>query len=146
MKELNNIAAFVKYNREKLNLTQEQLADMASVGIHFIRDLEQGKPSRFDKVNKVLSVFGFHLTPTLDNNDPWGIWHKFLNKAVTITKKNNEQVVGWLMEEVRDEKGNIVSWKVLPNLEVMEWQKTKDKTLYVEVMNSDIAEIHQQTV
>ncbi|MBL7909813.1 MAG: helix-turn-helix transcriptional regulator [Bacteroidia bacterium] len=146
MKQLNNIAAFVKYNREKLNLTQEQLADMSGVGIHFIRDLEQGKPSRFDKADKVLQVFGFHLAPTVNSNDPWGIWLKYLNKPVTITKKNKQEVVGWLMEEVRDETGVIIAWKIVPNLKAMEWQRTKDKSLYVEVKQNDIEKIHEQLV
>lgn len=48
--------------RRKYNLTQEQLAEKSGVGIHFLRDLEQGKQSlRMDKVNQVLSVFGTNL-------------------------------------------------------------------------------------
>jgi y4mF family transcriptional regulator len=144
MSELSNIAAFIKYNREKLNLTQEQLADLSGVGIHLIRDLEQGKPARFDKTNKVLQVFGFHLAPTLIGHDPWRIWLKYLNKPVTIIKKNKIEVVGWLMEEVRDETGNIIAWKILPNLKAMAWQKTKHKSLYDEVRQDDILEIHPQ--
>ena len=56
MKETSNIAAFVKYQREKQKLTQEQLADMTGVGLHFLRDLEQGRSKlRLDKVNLVIS-------------------------------------------------------------------------------------------
>ncbi len=58
------IAGFVKDNRNRLNMTQEELADKAGVGLRFIRDLEQGKSTlRTDKVNQVLALFGYALLP-----------------------------------------------------------------------------------
>ena len=55
---------FIKGKRKLLNLTQQDLADKAGVGIRFIRDLEQGKLTlRMDKVNQVLSLFGQELVP-----------------------------------------------------------------------------------
>ncbi len=55
---------FVKQRRKQLGLTQQDLAERAGVGLRFIRDLEQGKPSlRMDKVNEVLALFGHELTP-----------------------------------------------------------------------------------
>jgi hypothetical protein len=40
------------------------LADCAGVGLRFIRDLEQGKPTlRLDKVNQVLALFGHRMEP-----------------------------------------------------------------------------------
>lgn len=55
---------FVKQRRKQLGLTQLDLAERAGVGLRFIRDLEQGKPSlRMDKVNEVLALFGHELTP-----------------------------------------------------------------------------------
>ena len=45
-------------------LTQRDLSEKAGVGIHFIRDLEQGKKTlRMDKVNQVLALFGMELGP-----------------------------------------------------------------------------------
>lgn len=147
MREITNIAAFTKYHREKQRLTQEQLADMTGVGLHFIRDLEQGRSKlRLDKVNQVLSFFGFHLAPHVNANDPWQIWHTFINKAVTITKKNKQQVAGFLITEVTDEKNNIVAWKVLPNLQALEWKEKKDDSLLVKVEQDEIAEINYQTL
>lgn len=59
-----DLSEFVKERRERANLTQEQLAMRAGVGLRFIRDLEQGKASlRMDKVNQVLALFGQELFP-----------------------------------------------------------------------------------
>lgn len=50
---------FVKQKRKEFNLTQQELASKAGVGLRFIRDLEQGKETlRLDKVNQVLTLFG----------------------------------------------------------------------------------------
>lgn len=59
-----NIGEFVKDKRKLLNITQKELAEKAGVGLRFVRDLEQGKKSqRMDKVNQILSLFGFELGP-----------------------------------------------------------------------------------
>jgi y4mF family transcriptional regulator len=59
------LSKFVKNQRKKHTLTQPQLADRAGVGLRFVRDLEQGKPSlRLDKVNQVLGLFGHSMQPT----------------------------------------------------------------------------------
>lgn len=40
------------------------LAQKSGVGIHFIRDIEQGKPNlRIKKVNEILFMFGAKLAP-----------------------------------------------------------------------------------
>ncbi len=58
------LAEFVKYQRRYYSQRQQDLADMAGVGLHFIRDLEQGKKSlRMDKVNQVLAVYKAEMTP-----------------------------------------------------------------------------------
>ncbi|MBP5134382.1 MAG: Fic family protein [Paludibacteraceae bacterium] len=62
----NNLVNYVKNMRKRYNLTQEQLAEQSGVGIHFLRDLEQGKLSlRMDKVNQVLAVFNTSLFDNL---------------------------------------------------------------------------------
>lgn len=56
---MNSLRLFVKQKRKELNLTQEDLAFNAGVGLRFVRDLEQGKKTlRLDKVNDVLALFG----------------------------------------------------------------------------------------
>ncbi len=44
------------------NLTQIDLAEKSGVGLRFVRELEQGKPTlRLDKVNQVLALFGHEV-------------------------------------------------------------------------------------
>jgi y4mF family transcriptional regulator len=63
-RELSELSAFVKARRKEASLTQADLADMAGVGLRFIRDIEQGKASlRLDKVNTVLALFGGKMVP-----------------------------------------------------------------------------------
>lgn len=55
---------FIQQRRKEEGFTQRQLAELAGVGLRFIRDLEQGKGSlRIDKVNAVLKLFGKKLGP-----------------------------------------------------------------------------------
>lgn len=57
-----SLADFIKEKRKQLGLTQPELAERAGVGLRFIRELEQGKPSlRLDKVNQVLALFGSQM-------------------------------------------------------------------------------------
>jgi y4mF family transcriptional regulator len=62
---MNSISLFVKNRRKKLQLTQVEIAEKSGVGLRFVRELEQGKPTlRLDKVNQLLALFGHELTPT----------------------------------------------------------------------------------
>jgi len=57
-----DLSEFVKNKRKAVGLTQPELASKAGVGLRFVRDLEQGKPTlRMDKVNQVLRLFGYEL-------------------------------------------------------------------------------------
>ncbi len=67
---LMTLSDFLKDKRKRLNLTQQQLAEKAGVGLRFIRDLEQGKTTlRMDKVNQVLKLFGQELGPQPMNRE-----------------------------------------------------------------------------
>ena len=69
---MEKLSQFVKERRKKLGLTQEDISFKAGVGLRFVRDLEQGKKSLMvDKVNQVLSLFGYELgpVPTERNED-----------------------------------------------------------------------------
>ncbi len=58
------LAKYVKEMRRRYGLTQVDLSEKAGVGLRFVRELEQGKPSlRLDKVNDVLALFGAEMRP-----------------------------------------------------------------------------------
>lgn len=58
------LSATLKSLRKEYGLTQEDLALKCGVGLNFVRQLEQGKPTlRMDKVNQVLAMFGYELAP-----------------------------------------------------------------------------------
>ena len=63
--ERTKLSAVVKALRKEYGLTQEDLALKSGVGLCFVRNLEQGKPTlRMDKVNKLLDLFNYELTAT----------------------------------------------------------------------------------
>ena len=63
--EKTKLAGIVKSLRKKNGLTQEDLALKSGVGLCFVRNLEQGKPTlRMDKVNQLLDLFNYELTAT----------------------------------------------------------------------------------
>ena len=56
------LSEYLKKKRKSLNLTQQDLASKAGVGLRLIREMEQGKQTlRMDKVNQVLLLFGAEL-------------------------------------------------------------------------------------
>ena len=58
------LSATLKALRKEYGLTQEDLALKCGVGLNFVRQLEQGKPTlRMDKVNQVLAMFGYEMAP-----------------------------------------------------------------------------------
>lgn len=60
----NVIGEFVKSERKKVGLTQEEFAVRSGLGLRFVRELEQGKATvRMDKVNQALSMFGMEAVP-----------------------------------------------------------------------------------
>lgn len=61
---MNKIAIFIKEERKKAGLTQEEFAVRSGLGLRFVRELEQGKETvRLDKVNQALAMFGKEAIP-----------------------------------------------------------------------------------
>ena len=61
---MNRIGKYVKEERKKAGLTQEDFAMRAGLGLRFVRELEQGKETvRLDKVNQALAMFGMEVVP-----------------------------------------------------------------------------------
>jgi y4mF family transcriptional regulator len=56
------LAKEIKEMRKAAGLTQNDVSKRAGVGVRFVRELEQGKPTvRLDKVNQVLELLGYEL-------------------------------------------------------------------------------------
>ena len=61
---MSTIGKFIKEQRKKSGLMQEEFALRSGLGLRFVRDLEQGKETvRMDKVNQALSMFGMEAVP-----------------------------------------------------------------------------------
>jgi len=138
------IASFIKYNRKLLNLTQEELANKAGVGIRFVRELEQGKETvQFNKVNQVLSLFGYSLTPTKIGLDPYAIYYNYFNKAIKITLKDKTIKFGIILKELK-RANEIYAWKFMSNSSALNYQQTKDEGLTEIILHADIEGIEAQ--
>ena len=60
----NIIGSYIKRERKKAGLTQDEFAMRSGLGLRFVRELEQGKKTvRLDKVNQALSMFGMETIP-----------------------------------------------------------------------------------
>ena len=56
---MSRLGDYIKTERKKAGLTQEQFAMRSGLGLRFVRELEQGKETvRLDKVNQALAMFG----------------------------------------------------------------------------------------
>ena len=61
---MNRIGNYIKEERKKAGLTQEEFAMRAGLGLRFVRELEQGKETvRLDKVNQALAMFVKEAVP-----------------------------------------------------------------------------------
>ncbi|MBL7931624.1 MAG: helix-turn-helix transcriptional regulator [Bacteroidia bacterium] len=143
---MNNLSAFIKYQRKKLSLTQEELASKAGVGIRFIRELEQGKETlQLDKIDQVLNLFGFRLSPEKQHIDPYYIFWNFLNTGVKITLTNKISKYGFITKEIIDKKENkITSWKFVPNNNALKYQQNPDDKLTEIILHENIQKIEKQ--
>jgi len=139
---ISNLASFVKYNRGKLKLKQEDLAEKAGVGLRFIRDLEQGKESlRLDKVNQVLALFGHKVGPAPEKiMDPYAILLNHMNRSVRINLKDKNMRFGIILGQVT-ENNEIKSWRFVTNKNAIEYQKTEDPNLEERIDHTTIEEI-----
>ena len=61
---MNRIGEYIKQERKKAGLTQEEFAMRSGLGLRFVRELEEGKETvRLDKVNQALAMFGKEAVP-----------------------------------------------------------------------------------
>ena len=145
------ISSFVKYHRKKINLTQKELSLKAGVGLRFIRELEQGKQTlRLDKVNQVLSLFGFNVSTAKTEIDAYeialklknDIRYKYFTKTVKITLKNKIVKYGFIIDEIIDNETNkIAAWKFISTINAIKYQQKKYEKLIEIILHSDIQNI-----
>lgn len=65
------IGKFVREERRRRGLTQQQLADQAGVGLNFVYQLEKNKQTvQLDTTNQVLRALGYRVGVIRDF-DPW---------------------------------------------------------------------------
>jgi y4mF family transcriptional regulator len=58
------ISKLLKEKRKRWRMTQPMLAKKTGVGVHFIRDIEQGKETVcLKKLNQVLAYFNYEMYP-----------------------------------------------------------------------------------
>ena len=68
--DMDKIARFIRASRKAAGLTQEEFAARSGLGLRFVRELEQGKPTvRMDKVNEALAMFGMEAVPGRKDTD-----------------------------------------------------------------------------
>jgi y4mF family transcriptional regulator len=143
---MNNLSAFIKYQRKKRKLSQEQLASNAGVGLRFVREIEQGKETlQLDKVNQVLSLFGFNLYPSKPKVDAYEVYWKYLNKTVQIELLNKAIKSGLLVKEIIDQTENKISaWQFVPINHAVKYLRKPDEKLTEIILHSDIHTIEEQ--
>ena len=67
---MSTIGDYIKQERKKAGLSQEEFARRAGLGLRFVRELEQGKETvRMDKVNQALKMFGMEAAPGRIRNE-----------------------------------------------------------------------------
>ena len=152
---MSNLSYFIKYHRKQQNLTQEELSFKAGVGIRFIREIEQGKESlQLDKVEQVLSLFGFSLLPKKKMRiDAYLISLKYindinlknLNKPVKITLNSKIVKYGFLIKEIIDKEENQISaWQFITNNNAIKYHKKQADKLIEIISHKDIISIEEQ--
>ena len=137
---ISYVASFIKDNRGRLGLTQEQLAAKAGVGLRFLRELEQGKSTlRIDKINQVLALFGYGLIPGKEL-DPYEIHENHFNRNIKIYLKNKSVLHGFIIDQIRDGI-EIKGWKFIDNSKAIGYQATKNPALVQIIQHKEIERI-----
>lgn len=138
----NYVSHFVKYNRAIHQITQEELAEKAGVGLRFIRELERGKESlQMDKVNQVLAIFGYRVGAVSEKiMNPYEIMRNHFNRMVHIFLKDKTVAVGFIIDSIM-ESNEIKAWKFVSNNNSIEYQQTNDPKLLQTIEHADIESI-----
>lgn len=81
------IGDYIKEERKKAGLPQEEFAIRSGLGLRFVRELEHGKETvRLDKVNQALAMFGKEAVPGEREERNYGKY-----RTVTCTRYDKRQ-------------------------------------------------------
>ena len=143
---MNNVASFIKYQRKKLQLTQQQLAERAGVGLRFIREMEDGKETlQLNKVNQVLALFGFSLTPNKQRLDAYDIFFNYLNKPIKLILTDKTIKYGVLIKEIENPfEHKIFAWNFVSNNNAIQYQQKPTGELIEMIFHDNIQTIENQ--
>ena len=79
---------------------------------------------QLDKVNQVLALFGFNLSPGKQQIDAYDIFWNYFNKGVKITLTNRVVKYGIIIKEITDKKENKISaWQFVPNNNAIKYKQ-----------------------
>ena len=71
IKSAQDIGTAVRSRRKESGLTLAETAGLTNVGVRFLSELENGKPTvRLDKLMRVLEALGLHLHITPQGDPP----------------------------------------------------------------------------
>jgi hypothetical protein len=120
-------------------LKQEELARKAGVGIHFLRDLEQGKESqKMEKLNQLLRYFGYCLSPVPEKMAcPYSILSEALEKKIKIYLRKNGSISGTLVG-FQTKNDHIIRFKIVADDYLKEYKSTHHPSLVQFVEHIDI--------
>ena len=69
---MSKVSQFILESRKAAGLTQKDFVVRSGLGLRFVCELEQGKPTvRMAQVNTVLSMFGMEAVPGRKDADRW---------------------------------------------------------------------------
>jgi hypothetical protein len=92
-----------------------------------------------DKVNQVLALFGYRLTPGKDL-DPYNIQRNYSHRTVRIFLKDKSAVSGIIVDQMRG-GGEITGWRFVSNNNAFAYQSIKNPDLEKIIPHSDIERI-----
>ena len=141
MKSLSKgcISNFVRYNRNRFKLKQEELAEKTGVGLRFLRELEQGKKSlRMDKVEQVLHFFGHRISSLPEEiMDANAILLNGLQKKIKIDS-GRDGIFSGIIIGFRIKNHQILHWLIVSEDKLKEYKTTKHPSNLTFVVHADI--------
>jgi hypothetical protein len=94
-----------------------------------------------DKVNHVLQLFGYRLTPGNGRIlDPFYIHRYYVNVNVQIDLKNKTSKYGIILGDIT-ENNQLVGWRFVSNNNAIKYKKTGDIALEDKIKHADIEHI-----